>query len=148
MKVRNLRVLAFLITAIVIINGGIGCHKTVQRTQTIENKQFDYRQMKLPNGLDVITLEDFSCPIVAVQVWYKVGSKDEQPDRQGFAHMFEHIMFRGTDKLGPTDHFSYIRRVGGTCNGYTSFDHTVYLETLPAAQLELRFGSRRNVWRF
>jgi zinc protease len=99
--------------------------------------QFDYRHIELDNGLDVITLEDFSCPIVAVQLWYHVGSKDEQADRQGFAHMFEHMMFRGTDKLGPTDHFSYIRRVGGTTNGYTGFDRTVYLETLPAEQLEL-----------
>ncbi len=98
---------------------------------------FDYRLIELDNGLDVITLEDFSCPIVAVQVWYHVGSKDERPDRQGFAHMFEHMMFRGTDKLGPTDHFGFIRKVGGYCNGYTSFDKTVYLETLPAEQLDL-----------
>jgi zinc protease len=102
-----------------------------------ETGRFDYRCTKLENGLEVITLEDFSCPIVAVQLWYHVGSKDEQAERHGFAHMFEHIMFRGTDKLGPTDHFAYIRRVGGTSNGYTGFDRTVYLETLPAKQLEL-----------
>ncbi len=65
---------------------------------------FDYRQVVLDNGLRVITLEDFSCPIVNVQVWYSAGSKDEQPDRRGFAHMFEHMMFRGTDRLGPMDH--------------------------------------------
>jgi len=98
---------------------------------------FDYQQIKLDNGLTVITLEDFSCPIVAVQVWYHVGSKDEQSKRQGFAHMFEHMMFRGTDRLGPTDHFGLIRQVGGSTNGYTSFDRTVYLETLPADQLDL-----------
>jgi len=98
---------------------------------------FDYRQIKLSNGLTVITLEDFSCPIVAVQLWYHVGSKNEDPNRQGFAHMFEHMMFRGTDILGPTDHFSFIRRVGGTTNGHTGFDRTVYDETLPANQLEL-----------
>jgi zinc protease len=102
-----------------------------------ETGRFDYRCTKLENGLEVITLEDFSCPIVAVQLWYHVGSKDEQPERQGFAHMFEHIMFRGTDKLGPTDHFAYIHRVGGTSNGRTGFDRTVYEETLPAKQLEL-----------
>lgn len=98
---------------------------------------FDYRQVQLKNGLTVLTMEDFSCPIVAVQVWYHVGSKDEDPQRQGFAHMFEHMMFRGTEKLGPTDHFGYIRRVGGTTNGFTSFDRTVYIEKLPASQLEL-----------
>jgi zinc protease len=102
-----------------------------------EAGRFDYRCIKLENGLEIITLEDFSCPIVAVQLWYHVGSKDEQPERQGFAHMFEHMMFRGTDKLGPTDHFAYIRRVGGISNGHTGFDRTVYEEKLPAKQLEL-----------
>jgi len=105
--------------------------------EEMSEKMFDYRHIELDNGLDVITLEDFSCPIVAVQIWYHVGSKNENPQRQGFAHMFEHMMFRGTDILGPTDHFGFLRKVGGTTNGYTSFDKTVYLETLPAEQLEL-----------
>lgn len=109
----------------------------VKATGQSQGKQFDYRHIELDNGLDVITLEDFSCPIVAVQLWYHVGSKNEDPNRQGFAHMFEHMMFRGTDKLGPTDHFKFIRQVGGSSNGYTSFDRTVYLETLPADQIEL-----------
>jgi zinc protease len=107
------------------------------KTLRTETGRFDYQRIKLANGLEVITLEDFSCPIVAAQLWYHVGSKNEQPERQGFAHMFEHMMFRGTDKLGPTDHFAYIRRVGGISNGYTGFDRTVYEETLPAKQLEL-----------
>ena len=110
---------------------------SVKATGQSQDKQFDYRHIELDNGLDVITLEDFSCPIVAVQLWYHVGSKNEDPNRQGFAHMFEHMMFRGTDKLGPTDHFKFIRQVGGSSNGYTSFDRTVYLETLPADQIEL-----------
>lgn len=104
---------------------------------TSQEVLFDYRETFLDNGLRVITLEDFSCPIVTVQVWYHVGSKDEQPDRQGFAHMFEHMMFRGTDRLGPIDHFELVRRTGGTNNAYTSFDRTVYHQTLPASQLEL-----------
>jgi zinc protease len=97
----------------------------------------DYRETTLANGLRVVTLEDNSCPIVAVHLWYHVGSKDERPERQGFAHMFEHMMFRGTDRLGPKDHFNYIRRSGGTSNAYTSFDQTVYIQTLPSSQLEL-----------
>jgi zinc protease len=113
--------------------GGMGC----QSSERLETGQFDYERIKLENGLEVITLEDFSCPIVAVQLWYHVGSKNEQPERQGFAHMFEHMMFRGTDKLGPTDHFALINRVGGISNGHTGFDRTVYEETLPAKQLEL-----------
>ncbi|HLJ93909.1 MAG TPA: pitrilysin family protein [Gemmataceae bacterium] len=98
---------------------------------------FDYRETTLANGLRIITLADASCPIVAVHLWYHVGSKDERPERQGFAHMFEHMMFRGTDRLGPKDHFEYIRRCGGTCNAYTNFDQTVYVQTLPSNQLEL-----------
>ncbi len=100
-------------------------------------KLFDYRQITLDNGLRVVTLEDFSCPIVSVQVWYHVGSKDEQPNRQGYAHMFEHMMFKGTDRVGPKDHFGLINKTGGTLNAYTSFDRTVYHETLPVEQLEL-----------
>lgn len=122
------------VLAISLVFGAAGCGEKTLRTDA---GRFDYKCTKLDNGLEVITLEDFSCPIVAVQIWYHVGSKDEQPGRHGFAHMFEHMMFRGTDKLGPTDHFAYIRRVGGTSNGSTGFDRTVYEETLPAKQLEL-----------
>lgn len=108
-----------------------------RETSPAEDKLFDYRQITLDNGLKVISLEDFSCPVVNVQLWYHVGSKDEDPQRQGFAHMFEHMMFRGTDTLGPTDHFDFVRQTGGSCNAYTSFDQTVYHETLPAHQLGL-----------
>ncbi len=100
-------------------------------------RQYDFQRRELKNGLTVITLEDRSCPIVAVQVWYHVGSKDEDPERQGFAHMFEHMMFRGTDVLGPEEHFSLIRRTGGDCNAFTAFDNTTYINELPSNQLEL-----------
>src|SRR5262245_46055590 len=76
-----------------------------------------YHDASLENGLRVISLEDHSAPIAAVQVWYHVGSKDENPQRQGFAHMFEHMMFRGTDRIGPEDHFKYLRKYGGNVNG-------------------------------
>ena len=108
-----------------------------QALRAQEKKLFDYRSITLPNGLTIVTLEDFSCPIVAVHLWYHVGSKDERPERQGFAHMFEHMMFRGTDHLGRTDHFDMIRRTGGNTNAFTAFDQTVYVETLPANQVEL-----------
>jgi hypothetical protein len=107
---------------------------------------YDYKDITLDNGLRVVTLEDFSCPIVNVQLWYHVGSKNENPERQGFAHMFEHMMFRGTDRLGPTDHFDLLRRVGGTTNAYTSFDQTVYHETLPRTSLNSPCGSRPSGW--
>ncbi|MHC4211921.1 MAG: M16 family metallopeptidase [Planctomycetota bacterium] len=134
MEYKRLRFGLLTISVMVMLIASTGCQQNIR---SIKAARFNYEHIELDNGLDVITLEDFSCPIVAVQLWYHVGSKDEQPDRQGFAHMFEHMMFRGTDRLGPTDHFGYIRRVGGTTNGYTSFDKTVYLETLPADQLEL-----------
>ncbi|MBI4664407.1 MAG: insulinase family protein [Verrucomicrobia bacterium] len=101
------------------------------------DRQYDFQQKTLANGLRVISLEDFSCPVVAVQVWYHVGSKNEDPARQGFAHMFEHMMFRGTDRLGPKDHFELIRGTGGDCNAYTAFDNTTYVNSLPSNQLEL-----------
>ncbi|MCG8404305.1 MAG: insulinase family protein [Phycisphaerales bacterium] len=102
-----------------------------------DDRRYDFRQIQLDNGLNVITLEDFSCPIVAVQVWYHVGAKNEDPKRQGFAHMFEHMMFRGTDRLNETDHFDFIRRVGGDTNAYTAFDQTVYVQEVPSNQLEM-----------
>jgi zinc protease len=125
---------AFFLFLIAIIACGLAL-TTSARADT--GKMYDYHDMTLDNGLRVITLEDHACPIVAVHLWYHVGSKDERPERQGFAHMFEHMMFRGTDRLGKTDHFDYIRRTGGDCNAYTAFDQTVYIQTLPANQLEL-----------
>ena len=95
------------------------------------DKLFDYQQITLDNGLQVITLEDFSCPIVAVQVWYNVGSKDEKPDRQGYAHMFEHMMFKGTDLVSEKEQDNLIRKVGGNsfrCEAYlaSGVDIVVY----------------------
>ena len=98
---------------------------------------FPVTEFTLTNGLQVLTLEDHSSPLVAVQVWYHVGSADEPRGRHGFAHLFEHMMFRGTDRLGPTDHFDLLHSIGGECNAYTAFDETCYHETLPAQQLEL-----------
>lgn len=120
----------------------IGCEEVekglfVGGDQRAEQKLFDYREIELANGLKVVTLEDFSCPIVAAHVWYHVGSKNEDPERQGFAHMFEHMMFKGTDRVAEKDHFAFVQRVGGTNNAYTSFDQTVYTQTLPADQLAL-----------
>ncbi|MHC4772406.1 MAG: M16 family metallopeptidase [Planctomycetota bacterium] len=129
-----LRISLLLLTAGLCL--GLG-NKARPQLGSPNEKLFDYQHITLDNGMEVISLEDFSCPIVAVQVWYKVGSKDEKPDRQGYAHMFEHMMFKGTDRIGEKDHFNLIRKVGGTCNAYTSFDQTVYLETLPADQIEL-----------
>jgi zinc protease len=99
-------------------------------------KALDYRQTKLPNGLTVITHEDHSTPVVDLQLWYHVGSKDEKEGRTGFAHLFEHLMFKGSEHVKPEDHDRIITNAGGVSNAYTQDDVTVYWETFPANYLE------------
>jgi len=96
-----------------------------------------FTQETLANGLRVIYAPLRQAPVVHVRVLYHVGSRDEQPDRQGFAHMFEHMMFRGSEHVEPEEHMKLIGMVGGYSNAYTSFDQTVYINTVPASQLEL-----------
>lgn len=102
-------------------------------------RMFPYQEHILGNGLRLLTMEDHTCPMVAVQVWYSVGSRDEPAGRQGFAHLFEHLMFRGSDRYGPSGFMDLVNSVGGSVNGFTSFDQTVYTMALPADQLELAF---------
>ncbi|HEY7500094.1 MAG TPA: pitrilysin family protein [Vicinamibacterales bacterium] len=90
----------------------------------------------LDNGLQVVLAQDTSRPVVNVQVWYRVGSKDERKGRTGFAHLFEHMMFRGSANVGPEEHMRYVREAGGAVNAYTNFDRTVYWETVPSNHLE------------
>ncbi len=96
-----------------------------------------FERHTLPNGLRVILHEDHSLPLVAVNLWYHVGSKNERPGRTGFAHLFEHMLFQGSEHVGTNDHFRYIQQVGGVANGSTWYDRTNYYETVPAHQLEL-----------
>jgi predicted Zn-dependent peptidase len=90
----------------------------------------------LDNGLRVVVNEDHLAPVVAVNVWYGVGSRHEQPGRTGFAHLFEHLMFQGSTHVGRNDHFATISAAGGTLNGTTWCDRTNYFETVPAHHLE------------
>src|SRR3954447_16823440 len=94
----------------------------------------DYR---LDNGLRVVLNEDHSAPLVAVNLWYHVGSKNERPGRTGFAHLFEHMLFSGSEHVGNNEHFRYVQSVGGNLNGTTFFDRTNYFETLPSNYLAL-----------
>jgi zinc protease len=96
-----------------------------------------YTVVTLPNGLRVVVHEDHSAPIVNVQIWYHVGSKDEPPGRTGFAHLFEHLMFKGSKNVPPDQHTSLISAVGGQSNAYTTEDVTVYWSTVPSHQLPL-----------
>jgi len=92
---------------------------------------------RLPNGLRLIISEDHLVPVVAVNVWYGVGSKHEQPGRTGFAHLFEHVMFQGSRHVAKAEHIALVQAAGGTMNGTTWLDRTNYFETVPAHQLEL-----------
>ncbi|HVT02646.1 MAG TPA: pitrilysin family protein [Thermoanaerobaculia bacterium] len=92
---------------------------------------------KLANGLHVVLNEDHTAPLVAVNLWYHVGSKNERPGRTGFAHLFEHMLFSGSQNVGNNEHFRHIQSVGGVLNGTTFFDRTNYYETLPSNYLAL-----------
>lgn len=94
-------------------------------------------EYKLENGLRVVLNPDSSIPVVAVAVYYNVGSRNEREDRTGFAHLFEHMMFQGSDNVKKAEHFQFIMKAGGTMNGTTSSERTNYFETLPANQLPL-----------
>jgi zinc protease len=106
------------------------------QTTPARPKPLEYRETLLPNGLRLITHEDRSTPVVDVQLWYHVGSKDEKPGRTGFAHLFEHLMFKGSAQVGPEEHSTIITNAGGESNAFTNDDVTVYYQTVPANYLE------------
>jgi zinc protease len=91
----------------------------------------------LPNGLRVILSRDDRAPIVAVNLWYSVGSRHEKPGKTGFAHLFEHLMFEGSANVAKGEHFSLVQAAGGTLNASTWLDRTNYFETVPSHELEL-----------
>jgi len=102
----------------------------------VKQVSIPHTSFKLQNGLTVIVHEDHKAPVAAVTVWYNVGSKDEPKGKTGFAHLFEHLMFNGTEDL-PGDFFTYLQQVGATdYNGTTNNDRTNYFETVPAGALE------------
>jgi len=96
-----------------------------------------FSDVKLKNGLRVILSEDHTAPAVSIAVIYNVGSADEKARRTGFAHLFEHMMFKGSENVGPGEHPALIFSNGGTMNGTTNQDRTLYFETVPANQIEL-----------
>ncbi|CAN5673130.1 pitrilysin family protein [soil metagenome] len=100
--------------------------------------ELKYEKFTLPNGLVVLTHEDHRLPLVAVDLWYHVGPLNERAGRTGFAHLFEHMMFEGSEHVGEKAHIKYVQGAGATdVNGTTSFDRTNYFETVPSNQLEL-----------
>jgi len=106
----------------------------------------EFQTETLDNGLRVVYAPLRQAPVVHVRVLYHVGSKDEKPDRQGFAHMFEHMMFRGSANVKPEEHMKRINGVGGISNAFTAFDKTTYVNTVPRRRRKWRSGSRPTAW--
>jgi zinc protease len=124
--------------AAVVVLGILGCALfwTASAQETVRPPRLDIQQHSLANGLRVLMVEDHAAPVINLQVWYHVGSKDERPGRTGFAHIFEHMMFKGSAHVGPDEHSRIVEAVGGFDNAYTNDDVTVYWETFPANVLE------------
>jgi zinc protease len=131
MMLRSLSVRALVVLGAVLLVSSAG------PTSVVRPARFDYTMTTLPNGLQVVYLEDHSTPITHLAIWYHVGSKDEKPGRTGFAHLFEHLMFKGSKNVRPDQHPSLITSVGGQSNAFTDEDATVYWETVPSQYLPL-----------
>jgi predicted Zn-dependent peptidase len=101
------------------------------------NPTVSFTDERLPNGLRLIVAEDHLAPVVAVNIWYNVGSKNEVAGKTGFAHLFEHVMFQGSRNVAKAEHIALVQAAGGTMNGTTWLDRTNYFETMPSHQLEL-----------
>src|SRR4051794_12740339 len=130
--VRPLRLLGAAAVSTAIILAAAGNPAAASRPP-----KFQYQITTLPNGLTVVLSEDHSTPIVHVNLTYHVGSKNEKPGRTGFAHLFEHLMFKGSKNVQPEAHTSMLASVGGQSNAYTTDDETVFWETVPAQYLPL-----------
>src|SRR4051812_35174607 len=135
---RSIRTLALLIAATALSAPALAAApavKSVPIATLVKQVSIPHSMFRLPNGLTVIVHEDHKAPVVAVSVWYNVGSKDEPNRKTGFAHLFEHLMFNGSEDL-PGDYFTYLTQIGATdYNGTTSFDRTNYSETVPSGAL-------------
>jgi predicted Zn-dependent peptidase len=104
---------------------------------TAQVRRVEYKETTLANGLRVILVEDSSAPVIAIDVTYNVGSRDERKGRTGFAHLFEHMMYKGSENIGTGEHYYLVFNNGGTMNGTTNEDRTTYFEALPSNQLDL-----------
>jgi len=129
---RRLRLFLCLALAAVAVYGA-----RVALSAAVRPPKLEYQIATLPNGLTVVLEEDHSTPIVHAQLWYHVGSRNEKTGRTGFAHLFEHLMFKGSKNVEPEGHTSMIAGVGGQSNAYTQEDVTVFWETVPAQYLPL-----------
>ncbi len=132
-KQMRLSVVAGLLTALAAMAAAA---RAQERPATVHPPKLEFTTHKLANGLQIILLEEHSAPVVNLQVWYHVGGKDEQPGRTGFAHLFEHLMFKGSAHVGADEQSRIIEAAGGFDNASTHDDFTNYFETFPSNILE------------
>ena len=125
--------LAVLLPAIVIL---LAC-RAAQVRADVKLPPLELKDTRLDNGLRVILVPDHSAPVYAIDVSYNVGSRNEKPGHTGFAHLFEHMMFQGSQNVGKGEHFMLVLNNGGNMNGTTTEDRTIYFEELPKNQLDL-----------
>ncbi|WP_262423028.1 M16 family metallopeptidase [Brevundimonas denitrificans] len=133
------RVLTFLFAVLLVAPGAALAQISTEAApvaELVERVDIPYERFTLDNGLTVVVHEDRKAPVVAVSIWYNVGSKDEPQGQTGFAHLFEHLMFAGSENA-PGSYFNYVRGMGATdLNGTTWFDRTNYFQTVPTPALE------------
>ena len=139
-----MRLRYFAVSLLFVAAGTTGAQSAARRTTQAGKSpelRVDYTKETLPNGLTVLYHVDHSTPVAAVLLWYNVGSKMEQPGKTGFAHLFEHMMFKGSKNVADGQHFALLEAAGGRAgadiNGTTSWDRTNYFEQIPSNQLEL-----------
>jgi zinc protease len=141
MKNKFMRIAASGLVAVSIATGAFAqtsnTKKDTKMSTTFKLQPLKIEQYTLDNGLRVVLNQDAAVPVVSVAVYYDVGSRNEREGRTGFAHLFEHMMFQGSENVKKAEHFQFVSNAGGTMNGTTSTERTNYFESLPANQLPL-----------
>jgi zinc protease len=131
------KAIATFVAAIALVVGMSASLDASPADSDLKVPKLEFQEVKLDNGLRVILVPDHSAPVYAIDVCYNVGSRNERPGRTGFAHLFEHMMFQGSENIGKGEHFSLVLNNGGGMNGTTNEDRTTYFEELPKNQLDL-----------
>jgi zinc protease len=134
MRTRSRFAIAVLFVA--ALAGSLAAQEKQDKPEQVRPPKLNFTTHTLANGLQVILLEDHAAPVIDLQVWYHVGAKDEQPGHTGFAHLFEHLMFKGSAHVGPDEHSRIIEAAGGFDNASTYDDYTNFFETFPSNYLE------------
>lgn len=135
---RKMRAAALAGLGLALGLGGVWSAASAQdQAASVKVPKLDVRDLKLENGLRVILVPDHSAPVFGIDVCYNVGARNERPGRTGFAHLFEHMMFEGSENVAKGEHFVLVFNNGGNMNGTTNEDRTTYFEELPKNQLDL-----------